>query len=104
MDINEIKKQSDKSYSLALAKQNALEKAKSRMIMAHDGHLFIANPETINLVEVLAKKNDQFVILDTNNNPYMVTDPSALLENLIAKNQEVLNTYHQAYKEFTKLR
>jgi|TARA_R110000803_G_scaffold135903_1_gene202853 hypothetical protein len=104
MDINELKKQSDKSYSLALAKQNALEKAKSRMIMAYNGHLFLANPETINLVQTLAQHHGEFVILDTNNNPCMVTDPAALLEKLIAKNQEVLNTYHQAHKEFQKLR
>jgi hypothetical protein len=104
MDIDELKKQSDRSYGIALAKQNALEKARSRMILAHDGHLFLADPETINLVGTLSKSHGQFVILDTNNNPYMVTDPSALLDSLTAKNQEVLNTYHQAYKEFTRLR
>ena len=104
MDISELKKQSDRSYSTALAKQNALEKAKSRMIMAHDGHLFLANPETINLVQTLSKHHDQFVILDSNDNPYMVMDPTTLLEKLISKNQEVLNTYHQAHKEFQRLR
>lgn len=104
MDISELKKQSDRSYSTALAKQNALEKAKSRMIMAHDGHLLLANPETINLVQTLSKHHDQFVILDSNDNPYMVTDPTTLLEKLISKNQEVLNTYHQAHKEFQRLR
>ena len=104
MDIRELKKQSDRSYSTALAKQNALEKAKSRMIMAHDGHLLLANPETINLVQTLSKHHDQFVILDSNDNPYMVTDPTTLLEKLISKNQEVLNTYHQAHKEFQRLR
>ncbi len=92
MDISELKKQSDRSYSTALAKQNALEKAKSRMIMAHDGHLLLANPETINLVQTLSKHHDQFVILDSNDNPYMVTDPTTLLEKLISKNQEVLNS------------
>ena len=104
MDISELKKQSDRSYSTALAKQNALEKAKSRMILAHDGHLLLANPETINLVQTLSKHHDQFVILDSNDNPYMVTDPATLLEKLISKNQEVLNTYHQAHKEFQRLR
>ena len=104
MDISELKKQSDRSYSTALAKQNALEKAKSRMILAHDGHLFLANPETINLVQTLSKHHDQFVVLDSNDNPCMVTDPATLLAKLISKNQEVLNTYHQSHKELQTLR
>ena len=104
MEINEFKKQSDKSYSIALAKQNALEKAKSRMLMGHDGHLFLANPETINLVHALKQHHDQFVILDSNDNPCKIADPTVFLEKLITKNQEVLNTYHQAYKQFETLR
>ena len=105
MDINDFKKQSEKSYGIALAKQNALEKARSRMIMAYEGHLFLANAETINLVKTLSELNTSpFYILDTNDNPVEITDPKILLEKLITKNQEVLNTYHETYKQFATLR
>ena len=105
MDISEFKKQSDKSYSIALAKQNALEKAKSKMLMAFDGHLFLANAETINLVKTLSELHTSpFYILDTNDNPVEITDPKKLLEQLITRNQEVLNNYHADFKNFETLR
>lgn len=104
MDINELKKQSDRSFDIALAKQNALEKAQSRMILAFDGHLFLANAELINLVQTLAKYKDQFVVLDSKNNPALITDPTQFLERLIEKNQEVLNQYLQTHKQFETLR
>jgi len=102
MDINELKKQSDKSYSIALAKQNELEKARSKMIMAYDGHLFLADVTTINLVQTLKQHRDEFVVLDSNDNPALIKDPSNFLDRLIAKNQEVLNSYLQAHKKFTE--
>ena len=101
MDINELKKQSDRSFEIALAKQNALELAKSKMVLAHDGHLFLANSETINLIQNLMQHKKEFVVLD---NPAFITDPVKFLERLIEKNQEVLNQYHQTYKQFQTLR
>ena len=80
MDINDFKKQSEKSYGIALAKQNALEKAKSKMIMAYEGHLFLANAETINLVKTLSELHTSpFYILDTNDNPVEIADPKIIL-------------------------
>jgi len=104
MDINELKKQSDRSFEIALAKQNALELAKSKMVLAHDGHLFLANSETINLIQNLMQHKKEFVVLDSKDNPAFITDPVKFLERLIEKNQEVLNQYHQTYKQFQTLR
>lgn len=104
MEISDLKKISDKSYDIALAKQNALEKIKSRMLVAHDGHLLKADAETINLIKTLLEDRKEFVILDVNDNPLLVKDPRALLEVLKSKNQEVLNSYHQIYQQFSKLR
>jgi|TARA_R100000027_G_scaffold51816_1_gene40499 hypothetical protein len=104
MDINELKKQSDRSFDIAVRKQNALEKAKSRMILAYEGHLFLANAETINLVDTLAKHKSQFVVIDSNDNPALITNPTQFLERLIEKNQEVLNQYQNTYKQFQTLR
>jgi len=105
MDISEIKKISDRSHDIALAKQNALEKARSQLLVAHDGHLFLANPETINLVRTLSELHSRpFCILDTNNNPAQITNPEKFLETLVMKNQEALNSYYQAYQQFSKIR
>ena len=104
MDISELKKVSDRSYDLALAKQNALEKAHSRMLVAYEGHLLKADAETINLVKNLSEDRQEFVILDINNNPMLVQDPGGLLDLLKSKNQEVLNSYHHTYQEFSKTR
>jgi len=102
MDISELKKQSDLSYNIAVAKRNALEKAHSRQIMAYREHLFRADPQTICLVRTLKESHDSFCVLDTNNNPVEITDPAEFLSVLIKRNQESLNAYHQIYKTFTK--
>jgi hypothetical protein len=105
MDISEIKKISDRSYDIALAKQNALEKAQSRLLVAHEGHIFLANAETINIVRTLDELHSTpFCILDTNNNPVQIAEPKKFLELLVMKHQEALNSYYQAYKQFSKIR
>jgi hypothetical protein len=104
MEISELKKISDRSYDVALAKRNALEKARSRMLLAHGGHLFKADAETINLVKTMSDDHDSFYMLDTNDNPVLIDSPQEFLVLLKAKNQEALNTYHQAYQQFTSIR
>jgi|TARA_R110000851_G_scaffold172207_1_gene318562 hypothetical protein len=102
MDISELKKQSDLSYNIAIAKRNALEKAHSRQILAYEGYLFRADPQTIGLVKALTELHDSFCVLDTNNNPVEITDPTKFLSILIKRNQESLNAYNDIYKTFTK--
>ena len=102
MDIRELKKQSDLSYDIAVAKRNALEKAHSRQVLAYEGHLFRADPQTISLVRTLKETNDKFFVLDTNSNPVEITSPDDFLAKLIERNQETLNAYHQMYKTFSK--
>ena len=102
MDIRELKKQSDLSYDTAVAKRNALEKAHSRLVLAHDGHLFRADAGTICLVRTLKETNGSFFLLDTNENPVEIKDADGFLQKLIARNQEALNAYHQMYETFTR--
>ena len=97
MDIGELKKQSDLSYDIAIAKRNALEKAHSRQIIVYNEHIFRADPQTICLVKTLKKTVDKFFILDTNNNPVEIQDPEDFLKKLIERNQECLSSYHQMY-------
>ena len=53
MDIGELKKQSDLSYDIAVAKRNALEKAHSRQVIVYNEHIFRADPSTLCLVRTL---------------------------------------------------
>lgn len=101
MDIRELKNLSDRSYRIALSKKNALEKARSSSVLAYSGHLFKADAHIINLVQVLKQKHKTFVVLDSNDNPMLVTNPDEFLDRLISKNQEALNTYHQLYQDIT---
>ena len=102
MDIRELKKQSDLSYDIAVAKRNALEKAQARQVLTYNGHLFRADPQTICVARTLKENNSKFFILDTNSNPVEIKDPDDFLEKLIERNQEALNTYHQMYETITR--
>ncbi len=100
MNIGELKQKSDLSYNVAIAKRNALEKAQSRQVVVYKEHIFRADPETINLFSTLKNTNDKFFVLDTNNNPVEITDPTEFLKILIERNQESLSSYHQMSKTF----
>ena len=102
MDIGELKKQSDLSYNIAVAKRNALEKAHARQILVYKEHIFRADPQTIGLVRTLNETLDKFFVLDTNNNPVEIQQPKEFLQKLIEKNQECLSSYHQMYKTFER--
>ncbi len=51
MNIGELKQKADLSFDITVAKKNALERAESRQIIAYNGHLFRADPQTICLVK-----------------------------------------------------
>jgi hypothetical protein len=102
MDIHELKRQSDLSYNVAVAKRNALEKAHTRQILTYNEHLFRADPQTICLVRTLKESHDSFCVLDTNNNPVEIIEPEKFLSVLVERNQESLNTYKQIYETFTR--
>tara|TARA_Y100000817_G_C16659312_1_gene456419 strand:- start:7 stop:339 length:333 start_codon:yes stop_codon:yes gene_type:complete len=102
MDIGSLKKQSDLSYNIAIAKRNALEKAHTRQVIVYNEHIFRADPQTICIARTLKETKETFFMLDTNNNPVEIKDPSHFLSKLIERNQESLNSYHQMYKTFEK--
>ena len=102
MDIGELKKQSDLSYDIAIAKRNAIEKANTRQIIVYNEHIFRADPQTICLVKTLKEYYGTFFMLDTNSNPVEIKDPQDFLAKLIERNQESLSSYHQMYKTFER--
>ena len=87
MDIGNIKEQSDLNFEVAQAKKNALEKLRSRQLMAYNERLFKADADTINLVSTLKQHNKDFYMLDVNDNPCHVKDPEDFLNKLIERNQ-----------------
>lgn len=102
MNISDLKKQSDLSFEVATAKRNALERAKSRQVVAYNGSIFSADAVTINLVDTLKKTHKTFFILDSNENPCEITDPDTFQELLVKRNQEALNEYHQLHDQLKK--
>ena len=102
MDISELKRQSDLSYDIAIAKRNALEKAHSRLVIVYNGRIFRADAETICLVRTLMETMEKFFVLDTNDNPVEITDPKQFLGKLISRNQEAISAYNQMYRTFER--
>ena len=103
MDIGSLKKESDLSFDVAIAKRNALEKAHSRLVVVYNEHIFRADAETINLVKTLEEfHSSPLYILDTNNNPVEISDTKEFLHVLTERNQEAISSYHQMSKTFAK--
>ena len=102
MDIGELKKQSDLSYDIAIAKRNALEKAKSRQVIVYNEHIFYADTQTICMVKTLKDLYTTFFVLDSNNNPVEIQNPEQFLQKLIERNQESLSSYHQMSRTFER--
>jgi len=102
MIVGELKQKADLSYDISVAKKNALERAESRQIIAHNEHLFKADAQTICLVKTLSEQKDTFFMLDTNKNPCEIKDPAEFLNKLIERNQETLNAYSQIHETFKR--
>ena len=104
MDIGTLKNYSDLAHDLVQTKRNALEKMRSRQIIAYNSRLFRADVETINVVQTFKTQTKSFYIIDTNDNPCHITDPDEFLRILIERNQETLNTYHQLHEDLKNKR
>ena len=102
MNVGELKQKADLSYDISVAKQNALERALSRQIIAYNEHLFKADAKTICLVKTLSEHKESFFVLDTNDNPCEIQDPADFLNKLIERNQETLNAYNQIHETFKR--
>ena len=102
MDIGTLKNYSDLAHDLAQSKKNALEKMRSRQIIAYNNRLFRADAQTINVVQTFKSHSDTFYMLDVNDNPCHITNPDEFLKLLIEKNQETLNAYHELFENMKK--
>jgi len=102
MDIGTLKDYSDLAHNLAQTKKNALEKMRSRQIIAYNSRLFRADVETINVVQTFKAHSKEFYMLDTNDNPCHITNPDEFLRLLIERNQETLNSYNELFENLKK--
>ena len=102
MDIGKLKNYSDLAHNLAQTKRNALEKMRSRQIIAYNSRLFRADAETINVVQKFKAHSKNFYMLDTNDNPCHITNPDEFLRLLIERNQETLNSYNELFENLKK--
>lgn len=104
MDIGNLKKHADLNFKVAQAKKNALERMRSRQLMAYNERLFVADANTINLVSTLKQQKQDFYVLDVNDNPCHITEPDDFLDRLIERNQETLNAYQQLHQDLANKR
>ena len=102
MDIGKLKNYSDLAHDLAQSKKNALEKMRSRQIIAYNNRLFCADAQTINVVQTFKSHSNTFYMLDVNDNPCHITNPDEFLKLLIEKTQETLNAYHELFENMKK--
>ena len=102
MDIGTLKNYSDLAHDLSQTKKNALEKMRSRQIIAYNGRLFRADAETINVVQTFKSHSKKFYMLDTNDNPCHITNPEEFLRLLIERNQETLNSNNLLFEDLKK--
>jgi hypothetical protein len=104
MDLESLKKTSDLMHDIAVSKQNAIEKMRSRQVLVYNNHVFKADADTLNLVQILRQYRQELpiYILDINNNPCEITNSLDFLQKLLERNQESINAYHQLYQTFKK--
>ena len=104
MDLESLKKTSDLMHDIAVSKQNAIEKMRSRQVLVYNNHVFKADADTLNLVQILRQYRQELpiYILDINNNPCEITNSLDFLQRLLERNQESINAYHQLYQTFKK--
>jgi hypothetical protein len=102
MDLASLKRTADLAHNIAVEKQNALERLRSRQLLVYHDHVFVADPETITLANILSQGHKEAYMLDRNNNPCRIIDTQDFLQKLLQKNQESLNAYHQIYESFRK--
>lgn len=101
MDL-EIQNLANLSYDRDLAKKNLKEKQQGRLLLAHEGGLWLCDNNLICLL-LSYKHLDQIVLLDSNDIPRKV-EPNKLLELVQLRHQEVLNDWLIEYQNLSKIR
>lgn len=99
MDIKELAKL---SYDRALAQKQLQEKQQSRLLLAHDGGMWLCDANLICLLHSYNHLN-YAVFLDSNNIPRNI-HVKTLLKLVQERHQEVLNDWLVNYANLAKIR
>lgn len=95
------------NYRLTLnnQKQNLKMRMQTMLTIGYNGNMFTAKLELINFVkQLLDLQVKQYVFLDDNENPVMVTDLLDFHSRLISVYTEALNEYYVENEKLKKMR
>lgn len=101
MDNNDLVKQARSRFDHAAARRVLKEKYEAKMLFAHNGGMWRAGPELINIV--LACSGREMVLLDLYENPVRVTR-SELYKLAVERWQEQMNAWLVEYETLSQQR
>jgi len=95
------------NYRLTLnnQKQNLIQRMNTQLTIGYANAMFTATLELINFVQHLVdKKIEQFVFVDDNNNPVLVTNLEDFHSKLFSAYAEALNEFYNDHEKIKKQR
>jgi hypothetical protein len=95
------------NYRLTLnnQKQNLIQRMNTQLTIGYANAMFTAKLELINFVQHLVDKEiEQFVFVDDNNNPVLVTSLKDFHSKLFSAYAEALNEFYNDYEKIKKQR
>lgn len=95
------------NYRLTLnnQKQNLVQRMNTQLTIGYANAMFTAGLELINFVQHLVdKKIEQFVFVDNNGNPVLVTTLEDFHSKLFSAYAEALNEFYNDYEKIKKQR
>lgn len=95
------------NYRLTLnnQKQNLKQRMNTMLTIGYSNSMFTARLELINFVQhLLDKKVEQFVFVDDNENPVLITALEDFHAKLFSAYTEALNEYYNDYEKLKKQR
>jgi hypothetical protein len=86
-------------------KQNLKHRMNTMLTIGYNGHMFTARLELINFVKQLLDLGvKQYIFLDDNENPVMVSDLLDFHSRLLSLYTEALNEYYVEHEKIKKMR
>jgi len=86
-------------------KQNLKHRMQTMMTIGYNGNMFTVKLELVNFVKQLIDLNvKQYIFLDDNENPVLVSDLHDFHSKLITQYTEALNEYYSETEKLKKLR
>jgi len=101
MQIEELQDKANLAYDRELAKRNIKNQMQSRLTVAFNGGVFSVTKEQITFLNLLGSQ--EIILLDDYEIPIKL-NASELLNIMFQRYHEVMNEWHLAYEEQSKVR